>query len=198
VGRDLIERLELAVADHSHRCDRVAARHDVLPGEQLPQDDREREHIAAPVELPRDRLLRGHVRVLAFDLSRVRQLIAGGSGLRDAEVAELHDAVERHHDVRGRDVAVHEAVELAVGRAELVRVVERCRRVRTDARDQRDRQALVIAVLEQLAGVHAVDELHRDEVVVLDFAELVDVDDVGVRQLRRELGLAQEHLHEVR
>ena len=56
----------------------------------------------------------------------------------------------------------------------------------------------LLAVLEQLPGVHAVDELHRDEVVVLDLSELVDVDDVRVRELRGELGLAEEHLHEVR
>ena len=43
----------------------------------------------------------------------------------------------------------------------------------------------------------AIDVLHRDEVVVLDFAELVDVHDVRVRELRGELGLAEEHLDEV-
>ena len=70
---------------------------------------------------------------------------------------------------------------LPFGVAQLVRVVERGRGVGADARDQRRRQRLLLAVLEQLAGVDAVDELHRDEVVVVDLSEVVDVDDVRVR-----------------
>jgi len=66
---------------------------------------------------------------------------------------------------------MYEGERRAVRVAQLVRVVQRRRGIRADAREQDVRQALALGQLEQLAGVHAVDEFHREEVVVIDFAE---------------------------
>ena len=93
---------------------------------------------------------------------------------------------------------MHEAHRLAVRPAELVGVVQRGRGVGAEPGDHRRRQPVGLAVEpEQLAGVDAVDVLHRDEVVGVDLSEVVDVDDVRVGQLRGELGFAEEHLEEV-
>ena len=51
--------------------------------------------------------------------------------------------------------------------------------------------------VQDRAQVLAIHELHGDEVVLADLAEVVDVDDVVVVQLRRELRLVDEHGDEV-
>ena len=91
-----------------------------------------------------------------------------------------------------------QAERLTARIAQLVRVVEGGRGVGADPGDHRRRDALLLAVLEQLAGMDAVHELHRDEVIGVDLPEVVDVDDVRMAQLGGELGLAEEHLEEVR
>ena len=86
------------------------------------------------------------------------------------------------------------------GVAAAVRVVERRGHLGRDVDGQRDRQrhAQLAAGLLDRAQVAAVDVLHRDEVAAgLDLAEVVDVDDVRVVQLRRELGLVDEHRDEL-
>ena len=55
---------------------------------------------------------------------------------------------------------------------------------------------LAEAVLD-LEQVLAPDVLHRDEVRVVDAAELEDLADVGVVELARDLRLIDEHLDEV-
>jgi hypothetical protein len=69
--------------------------------------------------------------------------------------------------------------------------------VGADPRDQGWRQAIGHHLGHELAGVDAVDVLHRDEEVAVDLPELVDVDDVRVGQARGQPRLRQEHLHEV-
>ena len=82
--------------------------------------------------------------------------------------------------------------------AELVRAVQRRGRIRTDPRDERGREPIgSTACVEELARVDALDVLHRDEEISGDFSELVDMDDVRVRELRGELGFAEEHPHEI-
>ncbi len=78
-----------------------------------------------------------------------------------------------------------------------VRVGERAGGVGADARHEDGRDGLGGRVLDQLAGVHAVDELHRDEEALLELPELVDVDDVRVREPRRVARLVEEHLDEL-
>ena len=108
-------------------------------------------------------------------------------GLRDPEVGEFHRldlvAGECYEDVRGFDVAVSDPL-LAPG-------VVQCRTGPADQReDELHRQPAV--TLQQIAGVGAVDELHRDPESPVVLAAVVKRDDVRVRELREEVGLPLE------
>ncbi len=80
-----------------------------------------------------------------------------------------------------------------------VRVVERGGDLRGD--EQRElrlhRLSALLAAAEDGFQIVAIDVLHGDVVGVLDLAEVVDVDDVVVVELRGQLGLIDEHLDEV-
>ncbi len=54
------------------------------------------------------------------------------------------------------------------------------------------------AVFEEHAQVGPVDVLHGEEVLAVGLTEVEDLDDVGVVELGGELGLAEEHLDELR
>ena len=100
----------------------------------------------------------------------------------------------------GEDIAVHDAGEAAIRPAVLVRVVERGRRRERDRDAVLERHpALVLGhVREEPAQILAVHVLHREEVLAVLLADVVDVDDVVVVQRRREPRLVEEHLHEPR
>ena len=97
------------------------------------------EDVGARVDGLAARVLRAHVAGLALDglvqLVRRRAARRGDerrSRVRDAEVADLHLALERHEQVRRRHVAVHDAERppLVVGAP--VRVVEPAQRLAHD------------------------------------------------------------------
>ena len=160
----------------AHGLDHRSFGHEPPPREQLPQHDREREHVAAPVERARDRLLGRHVRVLAFDLARIRQLVAQRRRLGDAEVAQLHLAGVAADDVRRRHVAMNDPQRTAAAVDRRMRRVERGPDLGGDIRGMLgwDRLLLGAAALEDGAHVLAVDVLHRDEVLARDLAHLQD------------------------
>ena len=99
----------------------------------------------------------------------------------------------------GRDVAVDEVQLLAVEPHPPVRVVEGVGDLRGDEERELDRErvALLGRRLQDGAEVLALHVLHRDVVVGVFLPEVVDVDDVVVGQLRRQLGLVDEHRDEV-
>jgi hypothetical protein len=102
---------------------------------------------------------------------------------REPEVRDHRFVLVREDQVRRLDVAVDDPV--------LVRVEQRPRRSRDDARTILRRE---LAVLERAIERFALDELHRVPVHVVGLADFVDLDDVLVRQLRDRLRLAQEAL----
>jgi hypothetical protein len=126
------------------------------------------------------------VRRGAHDEAGARE-IAIADVLGDAEVAELHFAATRDHDVRRLDVAVNDAAE--VGVLEGARDAER-----DDERDVR-RQALRLA--DQLADVLAVDVLEDHVRLAVLHDEVVDADDVLVLERRERARLAVEALGHV-
>src|SRR5204863_352184 len=80
------------------------------------------------------RLLRRHVRELAFEQPRARLLAQPAARrLGDAEVDQLDPALVGHEHVLRRHVAVHQAERFPVGRAARVRVVQARQRVGDDA-----------------------------------------------------------------
>ena len=106
---------------------------------------------------------------------------------REAEVGDAHDAVLVEQQVGRLDVAVQHVAR--------VRVLERRRDVAADARGLRDGEQR--ALIEHRTEAAALEELeHHERHVVL--APVVDRDDVGVAQRRRELGLGPESTKERR
>ena len=98
---------------------------------------------------------------------------------------DVAGAVE--HDVRRLQIAVEHAALVRRGQpcADLPRELERpFRREATDAAEQR-------------AELLAVDELHREERVALDFVDVVDAADVRMRHLPRHPHFVVE-LHQPR
>jgi hypothetical protein len=199
-GRDirtvLLDGRDAAVAQHAHPVDRVLPRHQHAPGQELPQHHRQREHVGAAIQLLPDGLLGRHVRELALHHARPG-LLDRADRLGDAEVDQLDRAVVRGDQVGRRHVAVDDVERAPVTVAQLVGVVEPGARVGPDARHQHVRHALGLGMLDEVAGVDPVDVLHGDEVVLVHLSEVVDVDDVGVRELRGQARLVEEHPDEV-
>jgi len=184
---DLLEGREVALADE-----------EALAGQQLVQDDAAGEDVGAPIDRQAAHLLGRHVPELALeDAGLGLGALAGRLG--DAEVDQLHLALERDEDVLRADVAVDE-VELAAGLVALVvRVVEALADLHDDEAGLRHRHRLALgaAAIEDRAQVAAVDVLERDVVAAIDDAEVEDLGDVRVVQLHRDLRLVDEHLDEL-
>ena len=153
-----------------------------LPAEQLVEDHARGEDVAAPVELLAADLLRAHVVDGAHHHARLGD--PGPAELGDAEVHDLHRAVLEQADVRGLDVAVHDAV--------LVREVQAAQHLHHDLQLLLQEERLSRA--HQRLEVHAREQLHRDEGEAPVLAQLEDGDDVGVLQPRRGPGLDLEAL----
>jgi hypothetical protein len=185
------------VRDRAPRDEVVRALEQPAHGDELVQHDAEAEHVAPPIDVVAEALLGRHVRDLAL---HEPGLVGAPRELRDPEVDDLHVAVVRDDDVRGRDVAVHDAGEAAIRPAVLVRVVERRRGRERDRYAVLERhQPLALGeVREHTAQILAVHVLHREEVLAVLLADVVDVDDVVVVQRRGEARLVEEHLHEHR
>jgi hypothetical protein len=115
--------------------------------------------------------------------------------LGHAEVEELHLPVHGHEDVRRGDVAVDDVEGRAVGAAALVGVVEPGADVADDADGELQGEGpLPLGEgLHQGAGVLPVEQLHGEEELTVLLADVVDLDDVGVAQGRRDARLVEEH-----
>ena len=98
------------------------------------------EHVGARVERLAARVLGAHVAGLALERLASALLSHEIVRARDAEVAELHLALERDEDVRRRHVAVHDAERRAVLVEAAVRVVEALEDVGDDAERELDGQ----------------------------------------------------------
>src|SRR3989442_182089 len=135
----------------------------------------------------------GGIKIMDFGIARLQSAEFTGSGElrrlqpRDPEVHDLDAAVRGDAHVRRFDVAVDHAA--------VVGVRQRLEHLDHDIELALERQRLVLG--DDRAQVAAVDQLHRDEELVLGFAEVVDRDDVGVLQHAGGARLAQEALTRV-
>jgi hypothetical protein len=154
------------------------------------------QHVGAAVDRLAARLLGRHVRELALDDALVLGDVARPG---DAEVDDLDRAVPRHQHVLRGDVAVDDRQRLAELVGLLVRVVEALAELLDDVGGEpvRDAAPLLGAVLQEAQQIHPLDVLHRQEVGVADRAEVEDLDDVGVVEAERDLGLVDEHRDEL-
>ncbi len=102
-----------------------------------------------------------------------------------AEVGHLHLARLGDHDVLGLDVAVDDLLigGLCQGRGSL-------------AQHEQGQFQIERAIASQvLLQIHALDVLLRDEVYPVDAGHVVDLNDVGMDQRGRRLGLTTKSLH---
>lgn len=104
----------------------------------------------------------------------------------DAEVADLHRAVGEPDDVRGLQVPVHDALLVGVGEGggDLV----------GDLDDIGDGQRVLFVVLQELAEVAAVQELHYQVEDAVGLAEVMDDRDAAVAEGGGHARLAPEPL----
>ena len=114
--------------------------------------------------------------------------------LRDAEVGQLHVALERHEDVFRADVAVDDVEMAALAVAFGVRVGEAARDARRDEHGEIDGHGdpLPPVLLDELLEVHPAHELHDHVVLPADLPEVIGLDDVGVNEVRDQARLADE------
>ena len=183
----LLHGRRLALGDLVGDADHRIALERQRVGEELVQDDADREEVRTRVDFLSHHLLGRHVVGRAQHVAHLRLLVLlaafGVVDAADAEVGDLHRAgLVDQHDVAGLDVAVDDAF--------LVRVIKRSRELDADLDDLLHRQDLVGR--QQLAQRHAVDQLHRDVRLLAVDADVEDRDDVGVRQHARGARLAQE------
>ena len=172
----LAQRVDAAVADREEHRELPAAGEERLAEEHLAEHGRRREEVGAVVErLARD-LLGREVGELPLEhrARRAERSVGAARRPRDAEVAELHAAVDRQVDVRRRDVAVDDAHRL---RRPASRAVCTLSSAPQDARARcapatpgAERAPWLDEPPQQPEEVAAVDELHRQPGLVADDA----------------------------
>ena len=199
VGANLARPGVLALADQLERLVLALSLEEALSGRELEEHRPGREQIAPRVERLSARLLRGHVRDLALELAALRLLADARVALGDAEVDDLHVTRERHDDVLRGDVPVDDPEVRAVEIALVVRVREAGAHAEHDREGVLEREledALLLHLTHDGAEVLSVDVLHRDEVLTVRLPDVEDLDDVRVRERRRDARLVQQHLDE--
>ena len=149
----------------------------------------QRPDIAARIGDPAAQDFGSHVRRSAGELGRLclcrlehRGVVwIGGAARGDAKVHELHVACRSDDDIGRFDVAMDDAV--------LMRMVEGVRQLGAPARGRFRIETIRGEPMRQLDSRH---ELHHDERVAIELADVVDGADVGMAQFRDGPGFAQK------
>ena len=150
--------------------------------------------------LPADDLLGAHVVLLADHQGALRGRVGHRARLGDAEVGELHVAVPGEQHVAWRDVAVDDVEAPSRLVDEVVGEVEGAADAADDVGGQRRRHRrarLPVAVDERAqrdARMYSIAMKYSCS----HFLELVDLHDVAVHEVGRELGLVDEELQPLR
>ncbi len=119
-----------------------------------------------------------------------------GARLRDPEIGQFDVAVPGGHDVAWRNVPMHDVEPALVRADEVVREVQCPADAAGDVRGERegDPLAQLPVTVDDRSQRRTLDELHGDEVLAGDFAQLIDLHDVAVHQVGRQLGFIDEEL----
>ena len=178
------------LADH---CDRVGVLERRRTGEQMKSRGGQRILVRAAVDVGTRQLLgrrvghRPHRDIGLGDTADV------GEVARYAEVRQQDSAFPvlgvGEQDVGGLDVAVQQAA--------VVCVVERAGDGLQDGAHLMDRHPVPVALLDQSGGIGPLDVVHGNPELTVEFAAIVDADDVRVPQRCRKVGLAVEPLAEL-
>ena len=152
---------------------------------QLVQNCAEREDVAARVDHFAARLLRRHVRdradcrVARGQAARDSRGIVGDE-LREPEIEDLQVSELRHEEIRRLQIAMDDA-----------RFVRRGESV---GEFDREIEKSFVVEAEAVAQRVALEELHYEEWLAVDFVDLVDRADVRMIERRRRAGLALQTL----
>jgi hypothetical protein len=158
-----------------------------MPGEHLVEHDAGRVDVAAGVGAAAFELLGGEVGDRADEhAAGLAGLPRADDGARQAEVGDLHHAVDADEHVLGLDVAVHDARPVRGGEAGQHRL--------EDGEGLRDREPAARG--EQVAQRAAAHELHDEEDQTLVAALVADRHHVDVAEHRRRTCLAGEPVDE--
>ena len=186
-------RLDAAFADDFEQRVAMHGTMQRAASERLPEDDAESIQIASSVDLLSARLLGRHVPEFPLQDSLLGREHLGA---RDAEIGNLHGALEREEDVLRGHVAVDDLERPAPLVLPLVRVVEPLRGLRDDPRRHPRIEAPPprLRAREEPAEVRPFDVLHCEELpLVSAVVELVDLHHVRVVEAGGELRLLDEH-----
>ncbi len=160
----------------------VAAARAALADQHLRQNQAERIDVGALIDLLAGRLLRRHVGQRPDDRAGRGGERARRRRARDPEVGDDRLLGVVDEDVGGLQIAVHDA--------HLVRGAQAGHHLARKRQGSSDGQ--LPFGREQTRQIGAVHERHRDVLDAVDLAEVVNADDVGVRDLAREHQLALE------
>jgi hypothetical protein len=167
----------------------------MLSREQLPHDDAERPDVAAVIDLVHAELLGRHERQRAGDrchatrsgIARHRLFLLRREQRRDAEVEHFDRALQRHDDVLGLEIAMHDVRG--------VRVRERLRDRHDELDHAAERHAAAGHHLRQLRALDVLEHHVRQAAEQLD---LVDHDDVLVAASRGRARFDEKPLGQLR
>jgi hypothetical protein len=192
------QRGHLCVAHLLQRREVALSHEQPLGREHLVETRADGEDVGAMIDGQATHLLGAHVAELPLEHARLR-LGVSGRCLRDAEIDHLHLALVGHQAVLRAHVAMDDSERPTAAVLLAVRVVEPLTHLGADPRAHRGGHLLphLPEAVHDLEQVFAPDVLHRDVVRVGDLPELVDRNDVRVRQLPGDLRLVDEHLDEI-
>ena len=188
------ERRHIATDQAAEDREVIGVAPDPRSRHELAEENAHREDVGAAVDGAAVDVIRRHVLDRALHHADLR----GGGGLavgalRNPEIDELHVAVVGEKHVWRAHVAVDDAEREAVFVHQTMRVVERLEHRREDPEAERDRQRAHPELLADLRERSAFEQLELHEVATVVTADLVRLDDVAVRQPRREPRFVEEH-----
>lgn len=165
-----------------------------LTCEHFVDNDARREDVRAVVDGITPGLLGGHVVVFPLDDSDF-SLFGSQPGLRDAEVDDFDFSRIGNDDVLRAHIAVDDGEGVAFGVTLPMGVVQPSTDFLANVGTGVDGDFVVDlrGATHDSEDVSAFDELHRDEVGVVELAEIKDLSDVDVVELDADLRLFDEH-----
>jgi hypothetical protein len=194
VGDEVARRLDRRVPHLIEQHELVPRGEEAMHGQHLPEDDPQRVHVGALIDVVAERLLGRHVAELALERAGLGAL-ARRRRLGDPEVDQLDVPGARDEHVLRADVAMDDAEQATAVVGERVRGLEAIGDAHRDPHRELGREAALEPRqrTEQRGERAPVHVLHHEEVGARGLAELLDVHHVRVDDLRAELRLLDEH-----
>ncbi|OQB11059.1 MAG: hypothetical protein BWY17_04036 [Deltaproteobacteria bacterium ADurb.Bin207] len=140
-----------------------------------------------------------HVLQASFELPGARGL-ESYRRFGDAEVENASDSIESDHDILGRHIAVDDMQGLAILSQDFMGGMQPLKNVGDDGGYDAmgGIQLCFVRGLDEAAHGIAREVFHDDDQVFAFGCEVEDRNDIGVSNACREVGLIEEHGHEVR